>query len=281
MSVQPAEPAPMPRFVSAVGDLTRRGRRRVGGLPGITAAADAIAARHCVDLLAKGLEQDPHDPQRLLWLAEALLRTRRDMRRWTRLRTVVDPSSLLVRTALTQASRLGDETGDDPAVRLLKNAVSRARPALPEPTAAHVLARVYLQRGRPQDALRLARFAGSKAPAQRPDALITAALAFVALKQRDDAVRLAERAVEQGNSLGYAVLAPLHATNRSRLSRDPAQHAKQWKQLLGQVGIEDRVRYHGAARTRAEVALAVRSAQWRKLNTTLSDALEAPVGRAA
>jgi tetratricopeptide (TPR) repeat protein len=229
------------------------GRRVQEGIEKVTAG---IAARHCVDLLAEGLEQDPDDPRRSLWLAEALLRMQRDMRTWAWLRTVTDPSSNVFRTAREEMSHPG---GDDAAIRLLKTAFYRARSAAAEPVAAHVLARVYLQRGRPQDALRLARLAGSKAPGERRDLLITAALAFVALEQRDDAVRLAERAIEQGSSLGYAVLAPLHATNRSSLSRDPARHAQEWRRLREQVRIEDRVRYHGAARTPAEVALAVRS----------------------
>lgn len=102
-------PAGVAALAATTGRFIRAGRKRAGGLPGISATADTIAARHCVDLLAELLKEQPADPRRHVWLAEGLARTRADIRTWSRVRAVADPSSILVTTALRRAATLGDE----------------------------------------------------------------------------------------------------------------------------------------------------------------------------
>jgi tetratricopeptide (TPR) repeat protein len=267
----------MNQLASTTGSFTRRARKTMAGLPGLSAPADLIAARHCVDLLAARFKEDPADPRRNVWLAEALLQTQRDLRTLVRLRGVADPSSIITRTAIRQVARLGDETdGEDAALKLLRRAfalsASRVRRDEVDAVALHVLARVYLVRGMPRESLRLARLAASVDSPERADVLVTAARALLKLGRRDDAARTAERAARDGATLGYEVLARLLATERSDLTRDPGARIARLRELRRKVRPEDRARYAGAARTPSEVARAAKSAQWRKAGSTFTDA---------
>jgi tetratricopeptide (TPR) repeat protein len=257
---------------ATVGDLTRRGRGWAVRMPGVTAVPDLIAARHCVDLLSAGVKETPADARRYVWLAEALLRVRRDMQRVAAVRAFADPSSILVRAAIGRAAALGEGADtEDPAVRLLRRAFHLAGNRLhrsgADVTTLHVLARVYLNQGRPADALRLARLAAATGGDERADALLTAARAFANLGRREDARLMAERAVEHGQSLGYEVVALLVLSDPTDLTREAAARAKTWHRLRRQVRAEDRARYCGAVRMPAEVASAVTAAQVAKLGS--------------
>jgi hypothetical protein len=264
---------------ASVGSASRSGRKLVGGLPGISAPAELMAARHCVDILAEKLREDPGDPRRHVWLAEALLRMQRDTKAWVRVRGVIEPSSILFRTAVRGVTRLGAEHGaDEPAMRLLRRAFTLAKTRVrrddTDHLALHVLARVYLARGSPADALRVARLAGVVPSEERADVLVTAARGFRTLGRREDAAQVAERAVHHGSTLGYEVLAQLLVTDGSRFGRNPTGHATRWMELRRKVRPEDRARYFGATRTAAEVARAVKSAQRHKVGATFSDAVD-------
>ena len=263
----------MYQLASSTGSLARRARKTLAGLPGLSAPADLVAARHCVDLLAARFKDDPADPRHNVWLAEALLHTQRDLRTLVGLRCVVNPTSIITRTAIQQVARLGDGSdGEDAAVKLLRRAfslsASRLRQDRVDAVALHVLARVYLARGMPRESLGLARLAAAVDSPERADVLVTAARALHRLGRRDDAARAAERAVQEGATLGYDVLARLLATEAS----DPSGRIARLRELRRKVRPEDRARYAGAARTPAEVALAAKAAQWRKAGSTLTDA---------
>jgi hypothetical protein len=116
--------------------------------------------------------------------------------------------------------------------------------------------------------------AGAIASDQRAEVLVTAARAFGRAGRVDDAASLAERAVEQGSSVGYEVLVQLVVQDRLGLLRQPAARLATVKELRQQIRHEDRARYYGASRSPGEVAAAVRSAQWRKLHRTVSDAVQ-------
>jgi hypothetical protein len=272
-----APPRPHGTAVTATRSAVRRSHKRLGEVPGLTLAADTIAARHCVDLLAARLKEDPDDPRRHVWLAEAVLRTRRDLGRWAFVRTLAHPSSLVLRTALRGIAWLAAAGGSDPAEVLLRRAITlagaQARESDVRPVALHVLARVYLARGMPADAIRLAGGAAAVESDEQVRVLITAARALQALRRRDDAERVAQAAVDRGNTLGYELLARLLAVDRVRLQHDPAAHARDLLDMRRRVRQEDRVGYFGAARSPAEIALAVKSTQWRKMTVTFSDAV--------
>ena len=265
----------MKQLASNTGRLARRARKTMAGLPGLSAPADLVAARYCVDLLAARFKDDPADPRHSLWLAEALLQTQRDLRNLVRLRCVVDPSSIITRTAVTQVARLGDESdGEDTAQKLLRRAFSlaAARARAGDAVALHVLARVYLARGMSRESLPLAQLAAARDAAERADVLVTAARALHKAGRRDDAVRAAERGVQEGSTLGYELQARLLATERADVTRDVSGRIARVRELRRQVRIEDRARYAGAARTHAEAARAAKAAQWRKAGSTLTEA---------
>jgi hypothetical protein len=264
----------MNQLASNTGTLARRVRKAMAGLPGLSAPADLIAARHCVDLLAARFKEDPADPRHNLWLAEALLRMQREMRAVVGVRCVVSPTSIITRTAIQQVSRLGDESdGEEPALKLLRRAfalaAARVRENAADVASLHVLARVYLARGMPHESLRLARQAVAVDSPERADVLVTAARALLTLRRRDDAAHTAQRAADDGATVGYDVLVRLLATERSDLTRERLTRVRE---LRSKVRHEDRARYAGASRTPAEIAQAAKSAQWRKAGTAFTDA---------
>jgi len=265
-------------LAASVGRLTRLGRKRAGALPGLTVPVDAVVARHSVDLLATRLREDPRDLRRLVQLAEALAATRRDLRRWAQARAVADPVSLLVRVAVGRAAQLGEPGQEPPAEQLLRRAFAlgqaRVRGGEGDATTLHVLARVYLARGMPAEALRLTTAALRLSSDERAELLVTAARALQQLKRREDAEHAARRAVEHGSTLGYVVLARLRATDPSGLTNAPRARLDAWVELRRKVRLDDRIRYSGAARSPGEVARATRAAQWRKVAVTVGDAVD-------
>ena len=267
---------------ASIGRVTRRVRGRMARLPGLTATADLLAARHCVDLLAAGVKEYPGDPLRYVWLAEALQRVQRDMRMLLRLRwaaavaTGAGAVALVARTVIRKLAGLGETGGEEPAVRLLRRAYALGSQRLArgaDPATLHTLARVYLGQGMPAETLRLTRLAASMSPAPAAEVLVTAARAYLALRRPEDAARLAERAIEQGSSVGYDVLAQARIADRSRLARRPVDGVGDWRELRRRVRLEDRVRYYGAARTQPQTALVLSSAQWARTRATVSEAV--------
>jgi hypothetical protein len=285
-----APPGPAPEqapggdgVASMIGRSTRRVRGQLARLPGLTATADLLAARHCVDLLAAAVKEHPYDPLRYVWLAEALQRTQHDMRMLVRVRaatavaTGVGLAALIARPVVRGMAGLGEARGEEPAVRLLRRAfalvVKRVRGGDINPDDLHTLARVYLAQGMPAETLRLTRLATAMSPTPSGDVLVTAARAFHRLRRPTDAARMAERAIEHGSTIGYDVLAQLRLADRAQLVRRLADGVGDWRALRSQVRSEDRVRYFGATRTPRQTTVALTSAQWTKASATVSDAV--------
>ena len=156
------------------------------------------------------------------------------------------------------AAGLGQDGADEPAsARFLRRSFQLAAPAAKagsrDSVALHVLARVYLARGMPADALRLAKLsaAGAHDP-HAADALVTAARAYKALAQHRNAADAARLAVERGSTLGYEILAAAAGSGdeaTTALARISATG-----DLLQRIELSDRARYHGVARTPAQIA---------------------------
>ena len=244
-----------------VGAVVRRVGAEAGRLPGITILGDTFTHRHGVDVLLTRFREDPTDPERAVWLAEALRRSERDRWVWRAARTVVDPSTLVVRSAMGAAATLGaDADRRRPSERVLRHgfhhAVRRVRSDARDAGALHTLARIYLSRGHPAVARELAGLAAMAAPDDAGLALVTAAHAAAASGAAEDARSLATAAVDHGCSLGWAVLSRL-VDEESDTAARVAERAR----LLALVTDEDRVRYHGVVRSAGSTVAAVASTQ--------------------
>ena len=229
------------------GQKMRSAAGVLGTLPLITAVTDAAKAHHGVDDLYATLLIEPQDPERAVWLAEALDRVQRDLTTYRRVRSVTSFTYAARRKLIVSALELGRQPVDATRVRLLKSAYGRARSTLRtdpvDAQALHVLSRVYLAQGDVNSALRLVKLAILISPS---DGLpwITLSRCFLAAKQYPSAKEAAERAVAAGAGYGNQLLAQLVM---ARSTEGTAQTAAEYDRLRSLVSIEDRSAYLGTA----------------------------------
>ena len=259
----------------AVGSGVRAVGREARRLPVLGLAGDAIAQRHGVDRLLELRRQDPSDPERTLWLAEALLRVERSTKTYRRVRAVTDPTSMLTRAAMSTAAEVGAETRKPAASeRLLRHAYGlalvRLRDDPRDARAWHVCARVHLARGDADGARVLAQLAVLAEPeAVAGVGLVTVARAQHALGRRMDAADAARRAIEEGSSLGNEVFAALVRGNATLSASERIDRAAT---LRERIRPEDRAAYHGVAPTMSGAAGGVVTAQARKTKESVQRA---------
>lgn len=259
-----------------VGDASRRVGREVRNLPVLSLANDAIAKRHGVHLLARSFTHDPTDPERNLWLAEALDRAARDRRLYANAKALVDPSSIVTRAGFQVTAGLGTERQLSTEEQLLTraNALAAARvQADPrDADALHVLARVQLARGDAEKCVRFAKLAAQADPSRSGRALVTLARGYEAQGRYAVASHAAGLALQQGCTLAYEVLADLEprrededGSGRLKSSRDRIARAVR---LRDRVEDEDRRSYWGVSVSGGTLARDVASAQWDKTKST-------------
>jgi len=193
-----------------VGESARSLAAFAGDLPLVSVLGDTVRSRHGVDQLAQSLADDPTDPQRALYLAEAMHKCETDMAAYTRIRSATSLTFALRRSIIASTLELGDEESDPAKVRLLKSAFNRARARLlrdPRDTdALDITARVYLLTGRPENAATMAKVCVSVDPLCG-SGWVTLARAYLGLSMNGNTRRAATKAVELGAGYGYILLA--------------------------------------------------------------------------
>jgi hypothetical protein len=258
----------------SLGAAVRGTGEHAGRLPMLSVPMDVIVARNGVDLLIEQLRERPGDPQRNLWLAEALLRVERDVRAYALVRGVLRPRSLVLRAGLRAVARFGQEQDQPPpATRLLGRAfefaAARLRARGSDPVALQVMARVYLIRDMPEQAIRLAKLAVLSDLARAGEPLVTLARAYAQAGLPRNARRAADLAVDHGQSLGYETLALITRVEHSSRGRRGTQaRMDAYAALMQLVRPADRARYEGVAPDRIGTTRSVLAAQWDKTKTT-------------
>jgi hypothetical protein len=232
---------------------------------------EVLAARNAVFVLQKRLRADPTNPELALWLAEALLRTQREVNVVRAAKTVANPSSLVVRGVTSIAVKLGQDVREPAARRLLMaafaTAATRVREDPDDAVALHVLSRVYLAQRMNAHAVRLALLA-AEADATDGRPLVTAAFAKLRDAHEQEAARFAGKAVERGCSVGHEVTAELlRRVLRQREHLTPKERSDQYAAELRKVKRKDRRSYYGAALGAPAVTWAVTSQEMRKTAT--------------
>lgn len=250
---------------SRVGLATRQAAKMMQGLPGLSAAVDAVMEKNGVGELRDQLEADPSDPMRCIQLAVALRRAERDLRAYAAARTLVNPGSLVLRESFRAAAGLGAQTQEPAQLRLLRRAFDLAtRRLAADPAdghALHSLARIYLIQGQPRHAAKLAKKAARVDPEHAGLPLITLARAYLEVGQMGPARRAAEMATRQGMTLGYEILA---TTEAAFCQGRGASTVRAEAELLGRISDEDRRRYDGVSVSGGEVGRGVLASQLDK-----------------
>jgi len=246
------------------GQKMRSAAGVLGTLPLFTALKDVAKARHGVDDLYATLLVEPQDPERAIWLAEALDRVHRDLAMYGRVRSVTSLTYAARRRLIVGALELGLQPVDATRVRLLKSAFGRARSRLranPEDAQAlHVLSRVYLAQGDASTAITLAKLSILASPSQGL-AWVTLSRSFLAAKQFASAKEAADRAVSAGAGYGNELLAQLVLV---RSQDGTAETAAEYDRLRSLVTMEDRSAYLGTAVDPREAVQHVKEEQVRR-----------------
>ena len=134
--------------------FVERAQQEIAQLPGVTAIADTSRSMHGVAALSQRVVDQPNDPWSHLWLAEALGKMKRTQRVTSGVRAVVEPSSLLTKTAVGGLNKLASG-GASLEERLLRRSYVLACQALGSDVSGdtlHVLARVYRAVGKLDEA---------------------------------------------------------------------------------------------------------------------------------
>jgi hypothetical protein len=268
-----------------VGDAVRRLAGLAARLPVLSVTTDAITNRHGIPVLVERFRADPSDPMAGVHLLEALARADRDRRRYRAVRTVVDPTSWVVRTATSTAGAIGRETtpfADRLGRSVYGLAAARLREDPADAVAWHGLARVHLLRGDADGAHDLAALAALADPDHTPAALITVARAELARRRLTAADRAAQAAAERGHSVGFEVLVAVHE-EAALLDPDPATRAVRLERLPGLLGLVEpahREHYHGIHVGAGAAVRGTAASQKRKADD-LTDRLRAAAAPAA
>lgn len=259
---------------TSVGQKVGSASRHVVGfmaqVPVLSAAVDIMRARHGVDDLYALVQEEPEEPLHYIWLAEAMQRVGTDQKRYVAVRTAVDPSFIVTRTAIKAGTSLGAEVGDPVQIRLLKNAFAlsmkrlRADPA--DSDAMHVLARVYLSQGDHGEAARFAKLAILAQP-ESGLPVITLSRTYQALGQSENAEKAAHIAIERGCSVGHEVLAELTLAGDEGTA---GGRIEKYSQLRSMVSAEDRHAYWGPSVDGVDIVESVGTAQLKKTKGLLA-----------
>lgn len=246
-------------------------------LPGVTLIGDGVQSRQGVGRLMERLRDDPFDPMPPVWLAEAMLKAQREQKGVNIVRAAVSPARIAM---VGLATAVKDANEQQPAVpaptQLLGRSYVLALARLDERLSTHdlhALSRVYLARGAPAEAVRLAQGAIAVGGDGVAEAAITLARAHGRNGSLPQAKAAAHLAVDLGSTLGHQILAELpdvHAehgdTDAGRPGGDrPAVTTAQRAELHAKVETEDVERYRGAAPTVKGMAGDVLDQQRRRL----------------
>jgi hypothetical protein len=252
-----------------VGEKSKQLAGFLSKLPVLSLATDIMRTKNGVDDLYEHLKAEPTDPQRHLWLAEALDRMNQDQRRYTAIRSTVDPSYLVARHAIKTSTELGEEPIESPRLRLLRNAFSLALGQLKENPAdrdaIHVVARVYLAQGHLGEATRFAKLAVLADPKDGL-ALVTLSRVYLAQEQFENANRASHLAIERNATTGHEVIADLVLKSEAG---DASTRIERYSAILDQVSQTDRERYWGPSVEGINMVEAVGAAQVKKATDLL------------
>ncbi len=262
----------------------KKGLEALSQAPVLSAVGDTVQARHGTTRLAEHVRDHPFDPMPPVWLAEAMLRARREQNQVDVVRTVVNPVRVPVQLAAKAVATANQEPPRVPMItQLLGRAYVLALARLDEELTApelHALSRVYLARGAPDEAVRLAQGAIAIGGDETAVAAITLARAHGQRRSLSLAREAAELAVASGSTFGHQILAELPGPSTADSTPGTeTMTTDQRAELLALVQAEDVVRYRGVAPGATDVVGAVLDRQRDRFKTQSSKLKTAVEGR--
>lgn len=237
----------------AAARLVQRGQTAFSQIPVLSLVQDVMNEHHGIDELRAVVRSEPDHLYGFLWLGEALQARERDMSVYLAARAVVEPSSALVRQAITTIGRQGRPASKlAPSEKNLRHAYALALTQVArnngDADAYHVIARCYLAAGRAAGGLKAAKMAVVTAHGElRGHSMYTLARIYLATDCPTQASAAANAATRAGFSLGNKVLAEL--SFRSAASGRLLQKSREGALLNSRVQTKDLETYHGRYRS--------------------------------
>lgn len=249
----------------AVGSASKEFMGALAKLPGLSVTGDIIRSRHGIHDLLQNLQDDPRNPERHIFLADAMNRAQREQSRYTRVRSTLDPSYLLTQGAVSGVTTLGQDDDEPSDRRLRRNAFGLAIQRLERHPAnarsLHCIARVYLAEEKLGEAVRFAKLA-HLADTEDGLPLVTLARCYQALGQHDNAETAADLAIQRGATVANEILAELTLADESLT---PEARIGLYTSQKAAVGNESRALYWGVDTEETSVVGAVLTSQGKRL----------------
>lgn len=195
-----------------IGNGTRKLGAVVSQIPVVTLPSDIIKSKNGINELYALIKANPYKAEYYIWLAEAMKRVEVDRKVYTGFRTIIHPTSLLVRKTIRSSMSMGLEKTDVFAVRILKNAyylsVVDLRKNPKSDNNLHVLARVYLLTGHIKQCIKFCKLAIIANPNNKLP-FITLARAYLISGQYLNCKKAANIAISNKLNYAYEILAKL------------------------------------------------------------------------
>ena len=253
-----------------IGKSTRYVAGFASKVPLLSVSTDILRSRNGVDFLYKHLKLKPDDPERHLWLAEAMLRMERDQQRYVAVRAVLDPSYLVARQTFKTAAGMNNEKHEPTYLRLLKNSFSISFNKLKtnpnDAKVLHILGRIYLIQDHLGEATRLIKLAILADPTDGHP-YVSLSRIYYQMLQYENVKKASRLAVIRGASIGNEVLAEVQLSDQSKNTRD---RINVYNKLLENVTQESREIYWGPSVIGFSIIEEVGAEQLRKTKDLLN-----------
>lgn len=230
-----------------VGNGTRSFATTVSQLPVVSIVGDVIKSKNGIDKLYQLVKVDSHNAEKYIWLAEGMIRVKRDRKIYSGFRSIVHPSSIIFRETLRTATKMGLEDADPIEIRILKNAyyisVYHVRRNPRDAKHLHVLARVYLLMDQITESIKFSKLAIIADP-QNKLPYITLSRAYLIKGRYSDSRKAAEIAIDNNLKYGYDIIAQLVLLEEKE---DLKWKVEKYSSLRDKIGDIDKRNYLGCS----------------------------------
>lgn len=251
-----------------VGKSTRNFASIVSQLPVLSLTSDVIKSKNGINELYQLIKNDTHNPEKYIWLAEAMKRVERDRKIYSDFRTVLHPTSIILRETIKTAAYMGMDKNDRFESRILKNAfylsINKFK-TTKEAKYLHILARVYLLMGDTPECIKFCKMAIMK-DSRNKLPFITLARAYLEIGQYQDSKKAAEIAISNNLLYGYDILSQLVMLEKSE---DIANKVERYSSFRDKIQKKDRQIYLGCAIDEVSIIETIGKEQMSKLNNVI------------
>ena len=257
-----------------VGSGTRKLGAVVSKIPVLSLASDIIKSKNGINELYELIKEDHYKAEYYIWLAEAMKRVEVDRKIYTGFRTIINPSSLIVRETIKSSMSMGLEKTDVSDVRILKNAyclsVVELRKNPKNANNLHVLARVYLLTGHIKESIKFCKLA-ILADSNNKLPFITLSRAYLINGQYLDSKKAATIAISNKLNYAYEILAKLLLIDESQGATDKIE---KYSSLRDKISLNDKKIYLGYAINEDSIIENIGKEQITKFNNIISKTKE-------